>query len=152
VTKEWPRIPYADAIRTYGSDKPDLRNPIKMQAVTEHFRGSGFKIFANMIANDPTVEVWAIPAKTGGNRAFCGSDEFLGAKRGPAGPRLYLLQVKARRVRSRSARQKHWSGTYQADPRISFRLASAMPASSSGASLRTSYKFAGACAQASAKS
>lgn len=71
VTQNFRRIPYDDAIRTYGSDKPDLRNPIEMQAVTEHFAGSGFKVFANMIANDPKVEVWAIPAKTGGSRAFC---------------------------------------------------------------------------------
>jgi aspartyl-tRNA synthetase len=42
VTKEWPRIPYDTAIRKYGTDKPDLRNPIEMQAVTEHFAGSGF--------------------------------------------------------------------------------------------------------------
>ncbi|TXR48997.1 aspartate--tRNA ligase [Phyllobacterium endophyticum] len=71
VTQEFPRITYDDAMRKYGSDKPDLRNPIEMQAVTEHFAGSGFKVFANMIANDPKVEVWAIPAKTGGSRAFC---------------------------------------------------------------------------------
>ncbi len=71
VTKEWPRIPYDQAIRKYGSDKPDLRNPIEMQAVTEHFAGSGFKVFAGMIERDPKVEVWAIPAKTGGSRAFC---------------------------------------------------------------------------------
>jgi aspartyl-tRNA synthetase len=71
VTQEFPRIPYDEAMRKYGSDKPDLRNPIEMQAVTEHFAGSGFKVFANMIANDPKVEVWAIPARTGGSRAFC---------------------------------------------------------------------------------
>ncbi|PYE28553.1 aspartyl-tRNA synthetase [Rhizobium sp. PP-F2F-G20b] len=71
VTRDWPRIPYDVAIRKYGSDKPDLRNPIEMQAVTEHFAGSGFKVFANMIASNPKVEVWAIPAKTGGSRAFC---------------------------------------------------------------------------------
>ncbi len=71
VTKEFRRIAYDDAIRTYGSDKPDLRNPIEMQAVTDHFRDSGFKVFANMIASNPKVEVWAIPAKTGGSRAFC---------------------------------------------------------------------------------
>jgi len=71
VTREWPRIPYDTAVRTYGSDKPDLRNPIEMQEVTEHFRGSGFGVFANQIASDAKVEVWAIPAKTGGSRAFC---------------------------------------------------------------------------------
>lgn len=71
VTQEFPRIPYAEAMRKYGSDKPDLRNPIIMEAVTEHFAGSGFKIFAGQIANDPNVEVWAIPAPGGGSRAFC---------------------------------------------------------------------------------
>ncbi len=71
VTKEWPRIPYDTAVRKYGSDKPDLRNPIEMQEVTEHFRGSGFGVFANQIASDAKVEVWAIPARTGGSRAFC---------------------------------------------------------------------------------
>ena len=71
VTADFPRIPFKEAMRKYGSDKPDLRNPIVMEAVTEHFAGSGFKIFANMIASDPKVEVWAIPAKGGGSRAFC---------------------------------------------------------------------------------
>ncbi len=71
VTQKFPRIPYLDAIRKYGSDKPDLRNPIEMQAVTEQFAGSGFKVFAGQIEVDPKVEVWAIPAPTGGSRAFC---------------------------------------------------------------------------------
>ncbi|MDP1627828.1 MAG: aspartate--tRNA ligase [Parvibaculum sp.] len=65
------RIPYAEAIRKYGSDKPDLRNPIVMESVTDHFRGSGFKVFAGLIEKDSKVEVWAIPAPGGGNRAFC---------------------------------------------------------------------------------
>lgn len=71
VTQKFPHIAYRDSIRWYGSDKPDLRNPIKMQAVTEHFKESGFKVFAGMIAADPKVEVWAIPAPKGGSRAFC---------------------------------------------------------------------------------
>ncbi|MEA2986140.1 MAG: aspartyl-tRNA synthetase, partial [Alphaproteobacteria bacterium] len=71
VTPKFPLIPYASALREYGTDKPDLRNPIKMQNVSEAFRGSGFKIFANMLAADQAVEVWAIPAPNGGNRAFC---------------------------------------------------------------------------------
>ena len=71
VTDKFPRIAYADAIRKYGTDKPDLRNPIEMQAVSEHFAGSGFKIFAGMIERDPKTEVWAIPVKGGGSRAFC---------------------------------------------------------------------------------
>jgi aspartyl-tRNA synthetase len=70
VTKGWPRIPFAEALKKYGSDKPDLRNPIIMQDVSEHFRGSGFKVFARML-EDPKNRVWAIPGTGGGSRAFC---------------------------------------------------------------------------------
>jgi aspartyl-tRNA synthetase len=70
VTKGWPRIPFAEALKKYGSDKPDLRNPILMQDVSEHFRGSGFKVFARML-EDPKNQVWAIPGTGGGSRAFC---------------------------------------------------------------------------------
>jgi aspartyl-tRNA synthetase len=66
----WPRIPYKEALAKYGTDKPDLRNPIVMQDVSEHFRGSGFKLFAGML-EDGKNRVWAIPAPTGGSRAFC---------------------------------------------------------------------------------
>jgi aspartyl-tRNA synthetase len=65
------RIPYTEALLRYASDKPDLRNPIVMGDVTGHFRGSGFRVFASMIAGDPGVRVRAIPAPGGGNRAFC---------------------------------------------------------------------------------
>jgi aspartyl-tRNA synthetase len=67
----FPRIKYEDALAQYGTDKPDLRNPITMHDATEHFRGSGFKIFANMIEADSAVRVRAIPAPGGGSRAFC---------------------------------------------------------------------------------
>jgi aspartyl-tRNA synthetase len=70
VTKKFPLIPYAEALRKYGTDKPDLRNPIVMQDVSEAFRGSGFKIFAKILET-PGNAVWAIPAPKGGNRAFC---------------------------------------------------------------------------------
>ncbi|MCA1776282.1 MAG: aspartate--tRNA ligase [Loktanella sp.] len=53
-----------------GSDKPDLRNPIKMQVVSEHFAGSGFAIFANLLEQDGT-QIRAIPAPKGGSRKFC---------------------------------------------------------------------------------
>jgi aspartyl-tRNA synthetase len=71
VTKNFPLIPYGEAVRKYGSDKPDLRNPILMQEVSEHFRGSGFKVFARMLEGDPKNQVWAIPGTGGGSRAFC---------------------------------------------------------------------------------
>jgi aspartyl-tRNA synthetase len=70
VYSEWARISYADSLLWYGSDKPDLRNPIKMQVVSEHFRDSGFAIFAKLLQNDGT-EIRAIPAPTGGSRKFC---------------------------------------------------------------------------------
>ncbi|AGF74600.1 aspartyl-tRNA synthetase [Bartonella australis AUST/NH1] len=71
VTQNFPRIPYDEAMRKYGSDKPDLRNQIIMEDVSQHFRDSGFKVFAHILANDENAQVWAIPAKTGGSRAFC---------------------------------------------------------------------------------
>jgi aspartyl-tRNA synthetase len=71
VTQKFPRIPYAEAMRKYGTDKPDLRNPIEMQDVTEHFKGSGFKVFAGMIDMDVNTRIWAIPAKGGRSRAVC---------------------------------------------------------------------------------
>ncbi len=71
VTQKFPRIPYDTSIRKYGSDKPDLRNPIEMGNVSDAFRGSGFKVFAGMLEKDAKVEVWGIPAPGGGSRAFC---------------------------------------------------------------------------------
>ncbi|MDP3659917.1 aspartate--tRNA ligase [Phenylobacterium sp.] len=65
----FPRIPYREAIAKYGSDKPDMRNPLVMQDVSEHFRGAGFGLFARML-EDPKNAIWAIPAPSGGSRAF----------------------------------------------------------------------------------
>ncbi|ANP44748.1 aspartate--tRNA ligase [Candidatus Viadribacter manganicus] len=67
---EFPRIPYAEAISKYGSDKPDLRNPLVLQDVSEHFRGGGFGLFARLLEKAGNA-VWAVPAPTGGSRAFC---------------------------------------------------------------------------------
>jgi aspartyl-tRNA synthetase len=66
----FPRIPYREAIAKYGSDKPDLRNPLVMQDVSEAFRGGGFGVFARMLES-PKGAIWAIPAPGGGSRAFC---------------------------------------------------------------------------------
>jgi aspartyl-tRNA synthetase len=71
VTPKFPLIPYATALRKYGTDKPDLRNPIEMQDVSSIFRGSGFKVFARILETSPKSAVWAIPAPGGGSRAFC---------------------------------------------------------------------------------
>ncbi len=66
----FPRIPYREAIAKYGSDKPDLRNPLVMSDTSEPFRGGGFGVFARMLET-PGAAVWAIPAPGGGSRAFC---------------------------------------------------------------------------------
>ena len=71
VTQKFPRIPYGEALAKYGTDKPDLRNPIVMQDVSDIFRGSDFKIFARILETNPKGAVWAIPAPGGGSRAFC---------------------------------------------------------------------------------
>ena len=70
VDQDWPRISYADAALWYGTDKPDLRIPMKMERVSEHFAGGGFAIFAKILEQDGT-EVRAIPAPGGGSRKFC---------------------------------------------------------------------------------
>ncbi|WP_374370299.1 aspartate--tRNA ligase [Tabrizicola sp.] len=75
VYSDWPRIAYRDSLKWYGSDKPDLRNPIRMQEVSEHFRDSGFAIFARLLETEGN-EVRAIPAPKGPSgepvgRKFC---------------------------------------------------------------------------------
>ncbi len=69
----------------YGSDKPDLRNPIEMQVVSDHFRESGFKVFANILAKNESAEVRAIPAPKGGSRAFCDRMNSWAQKEGQPG-------------------------------------------------------------------
>ncbi len=84
VDQEWPQISYRDAALWYGTDKPDLRNPIKMQVVSEHFSGSGFAIFANLL-DQPGNEVRAIPAPGGGSRKFCDRMNAFAQKEGLPG-------------------------------------------------------------------
>ena len=66
----FPRIPYRQCMTMYGTDKPDLRNPIIMQEVSDPFRGGGFGLFARIL-EDTKNAVWGIPAPKGGSRAFC---------------------------------------------------------------------------------
>ena len=70
VENSWPKITYKDSMLWYGSDKPDLRNPIKMKRVSQYFKDSGFAVFANILKNEGT-EIRAIPAPGGGSRNFC---------------------------------------------------------------------------------
>ncbi len=84
VDQEWPQISYKDAALWYGTDKPDLRNPIKMQVVSDHFRGSGFAIFAKLLEQEGT-EIRAIPAPSGGSRKFCDRMNAFAQKEGLPG-------------------------------------------------------------------
>jgi aspartyl-tRNA synthetase len=94
VTKgAFPRIPYAQSMLKYGNDKPDLRNPIEIVDVTEHFRGSGFGIFARMVEGGAVVR--AIPAPGAGLKArsfFDGMNDWARAE-GWAG--LGYMNIKA---------------------------------------------------------
>tara|TARA_B100001115_G_scaffold81305_1_gene59898 strand:+ start:54 stop:1829 length:1776 start_codon:yes stop_codon:yes gene_type:complete len=85
VTKSFPRIPYLESISKYGTDKPDLRNPIEMSDITDVFKESGFKIFSESIKKDNNVKVWGIPAKDGGSRAFCDKMNSWAIKEGQPG-------------------------------------------------------------------
>lgn len=84
VYSDWTKIAYRDSLKWYGSDKPDLRNPIKMQDVSAHFAGSGFAIFAKLL-EQPGNEVRAIPAPTGGSRKFCDRMNAFAQKEGLPG-------------------------------------------------------------------
>ncbi|MEL6688920.1 MAG: aspartate--tRNA ligase [Pseudomonadota bacterium] len=81
---EWAQISYKDAALWYGTDKPDLRNPIKMEIVSEHFAGSGFAIFAKLLEQDGT-QIRAIPAPGGGSRKFCDRMNAFAQKEGLPG-------------------------------------------------------------------
>ena len=84
VDQDWPQISYADAALWYGTDKPDLRNPLKMQVVSEHFAGSGFAIFARLLEQEGT-QIRAIPAPGGGSRKFCDRMNAFAQKEGLPG-------------------------------------------------------------------
>ena len=66
----FPRIPYAEAMLKYGSDKPDLRNPIIITDVTDHFVGSGFGIFASIVESGGVIRAIPAPGAGAGSRKF----------------------------------------------------------------------------------
>jgi len=67
---QWPRIPYDEAMLKYGSDKPDLRNPIIITDVTEQFVGSGFGIFAGLVESGAVIRAIPAPGAGAGSRKF----------------------------------------------------------------------------------
>ena len=66
----FPRIPYDEALLKYGSDKPDLRNPLLISDVGEHFRGSGFGLFAGLVEKGMAVRAVAAPNTADKSRKF----------------------------------------------------------------------------------
>lgn len=66
----FPRIPYAEAMLKYGSDKPDLRNPIVISDVSEHFAGSGFGLFARIVEGGDVVRAIPAPGTADKSRKF----------------------------------------------------------------------------------
>jgi len=67
---EFPRIPYKEALLKYGTDKPDLRNPLLITDVTEHFRGSGFGLFAGLVEKGSVVRAVPAPSTAEKSRKF----------------------------------------------------------------------------------
>ncbi len=84
VESHWPRITYKDAMLWYGTDKPDLRNPIRMEKVCEVFKDSGFTVFSNILKTEG-CEIRAIPAPGGGSRNFCDRMNSFAQKEGLPG-------------------------------------------------------------------
>ncbi|RXZ66422.1 aspartate--tRNA ligase [Pelagerythrobacter rhizovicinus] len=67
---EFPRIPYAEAILKYGTDKPDLRNPLIISDVTDHFQTSGFGLFEKIVGSGGRVRVVPAPNTHEKSRKF----------------------------------------------------------------------------------
>jgi aspartyl-tRNA synthetase len=67
---EYPRIPYKEALLKYGTDKPDLRNPLLITDVGEHFKGSGFGLFAGIVEKGGVVRAIPAPATAEKSRKF----------------------------------------------------------------------------------
>ena len=99
----FPRIPYLEAMRRFGSDKPDLRNPLEMIDVTECFRDCEFKAFASTVANGGVVRAIRAPQVAGKPRKFF--DDLIGyAQENGAKGMAYII----------------WTGTEEKSPIVKF--------------------------------
>ncbi|HEX7821573.1 MAG TPA: aspartate--tRNA ligase [Sphingobium sp.] len=88
----FPRIPHAEALLKYGSDKPDLRNPIEIVDVTGHFHGSGFGIFASLVESGSVIRAIPAPGAGAGSRKFF--DEMNNWARGEGYSGLGYINIK----------------------------------------------------------
>ena len=110
----FPRIAYDDALRLYGSDKPDLRNPIRIADVTEAFRGSGFGIFAKQVEQGGIVRAIPAPGAAAKPRSFFDKLNEWAREQGAAG--LGYIVVCGRRCQG-ADRQESGRGAAGGDPR-----------------------------------
>ncbi len=87
VTKsgEFPRIPYAESMLKYGTDKPDLRNPIEISDVGAHFEKSGFGLFEKIVGSGGTVRAIPAPGTNEKSRKFFDEMNEWARKEGFAG-------------------------------------------------------------------
>jgi aspartyl-tRNA synthetase len=76
LPQPFPRMPYSEAMRRFGSDKPDLRNPLELVDVAEHLRSTEFKVFSAP-ANDPAGRVCVLNAKGGSALSRKQIDDYL---------------------------------------------------------------------------
>lgn len=82
---EFPRIPYDEAMLKYGSDKPDLRNPLIISDVSSHFTQSGFGLFEKIVGGGGVVRVIPAPATHEKSRKFFDDMNDWARKEGYAG-------------------------------------------------------------------
>jgi aspartyl-tRNA synthetase len=96
TTPPFPRIPYEEAMTAYGSDKPDLRNPIRATDVTEIFRDSGFGVFAKAVAEGKVVRAIVAPGAADKSRSFFDKTVEAGQALGLAGVAYLVLADQAK--------------------------------------------------------
>ncbi len=91
----FPRIPYAESLLVYGTDKPDLRNPLKIADVGEVFAGSDFKVFAGIVASGGVVRAIRAPKAGGQSRSFFDKLNSWAQSEGRPGLGYIVLEGKA---------------------------------------------------------
>ncbi len=92
----FPRIPYEEAMTAFGSDKPDLRNPIRATDVTAIFRDSGFAVFAKAVAGGSVVRAIVAPGAADKSRSFFDKTVEAGQALGLAGVAYLVLAEQAK--------------------------------------------------------
>ena len=109
----FPRIPYAEALLTYGTDKPDLRNPLRIVDAGEVFAGSDFKVFAGIVASGGVVRALRAPKAGGAAQELLRQAQRVGAGRGQARPGLHRARGRGGQGPDRQVRDRRAAGQAQ---------------------------------------